>query len=363
MADYINPFAGLPEASTNNNPIWGAFQSGKREAQMRPFMDMAQQSQQMELEKQRATNQEFMSQDAVAARLGKLQESTAQSKFNVEKARMDLERLPIEQKQKIAQINEEMRKTNSAPAKELFTEMARISDVLEQTPPEHRPMVYKQWADQTQQKLGRPLPDQYQNYNPSFLDEAKNIKYGLVFTPEHAQKMGEIKATGANSMAVAQEHSRSAANVAGINQRGAMERQKYVTDQGRPVNIPQRIVQLRKAITDPTISEDAKQVAKEELRGYVMETFDKRMANDPQIKALANAAIFDESAKGKLEKIYEQRLGQFLKQNGLEGGKDLSDDGQNSQKAVQAFGSYEPDKYEYGINPQTGNFGRRPKGK
>jgi hypothetical protein len=31
--------------------------------------------------------------------------------------------------------------------------------------------------------------------------------------------------------------------------------------------------------------------------------------------------------------------------------------------ATQAFGSYEPDKYEYGINPATGNFGRRPKGK
>lgn len=29
--------------------------------------------------------------------------------------------------------------------------------------------------------------------------------------------------------------------------------------------------------------------------------------------------------------------------------------------AKQAFGSYEPDKYEYGINPKTGNFARRPK--
>ncbi len=31
--------------------------------------------------------------------------------------------------------------------------------------------------------------------------------------------------------------------------------------------------------------------------------------------------------------------------------------------AVSAFGKYEPDKYEYGINPATGNFGRRLKGK
>lgn len=35
--------------------------------------------------------------------------------------------------------------------------------------------------------------------------------------------------------------------------------------------------------------------------------------------------------------------------------------GATEQAAKQAFGSYEPDKYEYGINPNTGNFGRRPK--
>lgn len=35
----------------------------------------------------------------------------------------------------------------------------------------------------------------------------------------------------------------------------------------------------------------------------------------------------------------------------------------NQAAAKQTFGSYEPDKYEYGINPATGNFARRPKGK
>jgi len=34
----------------------------------------------------------------------------------------------------------------------------------------------------------------------------------------------------------------------------------------------------------------------------------------------------------------------------------------NKSQAMTAFGSYEPDKYEYGINPATGKFARRPKG-
>jgi hypothetical protein len=31
------------------------------------------------------------------------------------------------------------------------------------------------------------------------------------------------------------------------------------------------------------------------------------------------------------------------------------------QQAIAAFGSYEPDKYEYGTNPETGRFARRPR--
>jgi hypothetical protein len=31
------------------------------------------------------------------------------------------------------------------------------------------------------------------------------------------------------------------------------------------------------------------------------------------------------------------------------------------QQAIAAFGSYEPDKYEYGTNPATGKFARRPR--
>jgi hypothetical protein len=34
---------------------------------------------------------------------------------------------------------------------------------------------------------------------------------------------------------------------------------------------------------------------------------------------------------------------------------------QIQEQAIQAWGKYEPNKYEYGINPQTGKFARRPK--
>lgn len=42
------------------------------------------------------------------------------------------------------------------------------------------------------------------------------------------------------------------------------------------------------------------------------------------------------------------------------GGQPLSTDAVEAA-AKNTFGAYEPDKYEYGVNPQTGNFARRPK--
>ena len=47
-----------------------------------------------------------------------------------------------------------------------------------------------------------------------------------------------------------------------------------------------------------------------------------------------------------------------VKQSGVKSAKPADDD---AQKAQQAFGSYEPNKYTYGINPATGKFARKPK--
>ena len=47
-----------------------------------------------------------------------------------------------------------------------------------------------------------------------------------------------------------------------------------------------------------------------------------------------------------------------VKQSGVKSAKPADDD---AQKAQQAFGSYEPNKYTYGINPATGKFARKLK--
>ena len=369
MAEYLNPAAGLPEANFANNPFWSGVKSVERQQTMQPFMDMAQQRQQMELQKQGVLNQEFMSPEARGARMGAFGEAAAKSKFNAEKARADLEMLPMEQKKRVAEISEAIRSAEAKPMQELFTEMAGISDVLERTPEQHRPMVYKQWADRTQQKIGKPLPQQYQEYTPQFLNEAKNIKYGLVYTPKLEQEKIIKGVEGENRLAEQRLQNQGSANVAEINQRGAMARQQYATKEGRPVNPAQRIVQLRKVLSSPDAPAEEKEVAKEEMLTYLTDGFQKMISSDPMLKSLAGMAGIPgpqgDAAKQRYEQAVSQKWQGYLQQQGMggQGKPGLSDQGQDAQKAVQAFGAYEPDKYEYGINPNTGNFGRKPKGK
>ena len=59
---------------------------------------------------------------------------------------------------------------------------------------------------------------------------------------------------------------------------------------------------------------------------------------------------------------FEDITKQVYESNGIGGSKQQTPRSPRDQ-ALQLFGSYEPDKYEYGTNPQTGKFARRPKGK
>jgi len=143
MAEYLNPAAGLPDANFANNPFWSGVKSAERQQAMQPFMDMSRQSQAMDLQKQQVMNQEFMSPQARGARMDAFGEQSAKSRFNIEKAKADLELLPQETKKRVAEIHNAIRSEEAKPMRELFEEMAGISDVLDRTPEEHRPTAVK----------------------------------------------------------------------------------------------------------------------------------------------------------------------------------------------------------------------------
>jgi hypothetical protein len=57
-----------------------------------------------------------------------------------------------------------------------------------------------------------------------------------------------------------------------------------------------------------------------------------------------------------LDKTHEDRMAKLQ-------AADQTPEATKEDRAITTFGSYEPDKYNYGINPETGNFARKPKTK
>lgn len=367
MAEYMNPFAGLPNPQNEpDNPFMRGMMTSERRRTVQPFLDMSRQEGQIDLQKKLMQAQEFASPEAVEARRSGLTATTAKNRFDEQKAKFDFDRLPEEQKLKFAEIGNKLRKEEAQPHMEMFQELASLSDVLEKTPEQHRPLVYRQWVDRFEQTNKRPIPEKFKNYTPQVLSEAQAIKMGLVATPAHAQELEKVDRQGQNSANVARINAGSSANVARINQEGALARQKLITQEGKPRNIPQRMVELRKVLSNPNAPAEEKEVAKEEMLTYLTDGFQKYASSDPLLKSLASMAGIPGPQGEAALKRYKQELAtrrqEYFQQQGM-GGAAPKPQQNIEQQARQSFGSYEPEKYEYGINPQTGNFGRRLKAK
>ena len=321
MADYMNPAAGLPDANIPNNPFWSGVNESVRERTMAPFLGMQQEREGLELQKQRQTNQEFMSPDAQRARMSGFGATEAQNIFNAAEAKQKLSLLPEQKKLQIEQLSNQINDERAKPVKGLLTQLGGMAQRLEKMPEQHRPIAFRQELQRWQQmNPGSQIPEQFREYNPAVLDELKNIEYALVFTPKHQQDLGMEGVKGANRLAEQRLQNEGSANVASIQQRGATDRQGMVSG-GKPVNIPQRTVQLRRMLANPDTPAEEKETAKEELIGYVTESFQKFEANDPVLKSLAGmAGIPGKQGEDALKRYETQRqikYREFLQQQGL----------------------------------------------
>lgn len=302
--DYQNIFAGMPAANVPNNPFASRVNEMQRFEMAQPFMNMAQKEQEIALAQKKMAADEAMSPEARAARLSGLTAKTAQNRFNEQKALHDIELLPQEQKLRIAELSTKINSENAKPYREFLTELASVADVLEKTPEQHRPMVYAQWAAQTKQKTGHELPPAFQQYSADILNNAKQLQYALVMTPQHRQQLGIKDLENKGAMDRTREQGKNALAVANVNATAAMERQRQAQEVGK-VNIPQRIVQIRRemAEADP----DKKAVLQNELRGYITSEVSRIAANDTIIKGASGAITMSGPMGENARKIIADR--------------------------------------------------------
>ena len=284
--EYENPFSGLPNpaAFQDADIHTRAFMQGDRQRLMQPFMDMAQQRQQMEMKKKQMEMGEFASPEAIRARMTGLTKTADTNTFDAAKARADYERLPQEQKLKIAELSNKINDETMKPHRQLFEQMGMMADRIEAAPEQHRPILFQQELDRWQKlNPNSKIPDNLRQYSPQAMQELNSIRYALVHTPAVEQDIAK------NAPKLASEESRYAA---GLNKDLEVARIQGQTQRdvagirrdaaGKPMNESQHRVTLRQQLSDAELPQEERVMAEEELKGYLQ----KDIANEYKTRQL-----------------------------------------------------------------------------
>lgn len=321
-----NPFAHFQGANTvPTNPFWSGVNQGQQEAQTRPFMDMARQSQGMDLQKQSIELGEFADPRAVQARMTGHDAKTAQNQYTINtepvRSRKDIETmnqeirsLPHVTDQKIAQAQEAVRKAKGAPAEALYQDMGNLYQTLRETPESGRALLYEQAIQRWQDKNpGSPLPEQMRTYSPQRMSELAAIRYAQVNTPEHAQTMDK-----------AGLQSDTALQVENLQQTGA----NYRADVGARATVGAARVRAQESETPPKAiarlrrelrANPGDEAARGELVGYLEENFMQRFQQDSLGQIMAAQASSGPQAMQAFQVYREQEKFKLFANEGIYG--------------------------------------------
>ena len=228
----------------------------------------------------------------------------------------------------------------------LGTAVQRLQVMNAGLPPLAREANYQQFLSTLPVQVRQQMP---RNYIPMAMDAMASQ---LINTPAHRQKIGEIEATG-------EQHQRWARISAEASERARM----YAADRAL------------EAAWARVGGRETQQKVESIIHQYLSKVMQGQQTTPAEDKAFQAAQQFSynvRAAAGGADR--NQMMSNFL---GVPADRPIPTPvpppnpqvppptqltPQAIQSKLQELGwPYEPDKYEYGINPNTGNFARRPK--
>jgi hypothetical protein len=322
--DYINPGSMMPNPQDFESTNLLSVQNARQRMDMaQPFIQMAQQQQAMEMQKKQQENSEFMSPEAMRSRFSGFQKTTAENtaaaqvapekaKFDVAKARGDLENLPFMNEKAKQEAIQAGREAQGKPYAKLIEDMGNLHAALEKAPEAIRPMLYQEGVKRWQMEHpGAQLPQEFQQYNPQTLAQ---VRYAQLHTPKFEQDMAKTREEITGRKEVAAGHDTAHLQAASIAAKGGVEQAKVrsTTATDKPVNSNVRVTQLRRQLANPNLDADAREEATAELNSHLEDSFATKISRDPLLKEMASMAAFGQP--GALEK-YNNALVQKRKEH------------------------------------------------
>lgn len=321
--DYVNPFGIQQNNAVPTNPFWSGTIQGQTERQAQPFINNAQQSQGLDLQRKAIETGEFADPRAVRARMSGQELTAAKNESGLrnqptlekaERARLDEEirSLPGVTDAKIAQAQEATRLAQTAPHREMLQDLGQLYPVLQKASEQEKPFLYLSKIEQMKAK-GIKVPESLANYDPRHLGDLAALYHAQVMTPEQVGKervvdqqggnhLEGIAMQGANSLAVAQTS-------ADAHIRGA---QIHANNAETPAKAEAR---LRKEMRKDPGNEDTRR----ELAGYLEERFDKSFQKDGLGNMLQIQAMQDKGKMNQYLSYKEQQKARLFMNEGLYG--------------------------------------------
>lgn len=362
--DYINPFSGMGGDATIESPFLRSMDRGTRHNLAAPFIEMAQQNQQMDMQKKQLEHSEFASPLAQQLRQQKMQTGLVEQQqraralpwttdAEISDAESKIRSNPAMTEQRIAEAEQLVIKARGTPAQKLFEEIGTLNAGLKQLPESARPMAAQKAIEQFQARYpGAQLPAIMREYNPLNWDMAE---YVAIQTARHRQEMekerfqqGEMTRreeiqSGDRRYAADKQYDRAVDAAVARN-----------SGTGKPENESQARARIRRTLADRNASPEAKEDAQAELKGYleaqILKEIDTRYLEISQTREYKDTDPRKVTAKSIRKEVYD-RAAQEIKSASTGGAPTPTPRASIEEAAKASWGSYEPSKYVYRVGP------------
>jgi len=326
--DYINPFSAMSGDTSIESPFLRDQNRAERTSMAMPFLDMARQNQQMDIQKKQMEHSEFASplaqqlrQQTMQTGLVKQQQTARQLPWDTDEAISNAKKTitsnPAITQKMIDEADSAAMKARGHPAAQLFNDVAAVQQEIKKLPSEAAQRIYaEKFIEQFKAKNpGATLPKFMETYDPIQWDLASLI---AINNAEHQRKQSERQL-------IENEHMKRTEIESGDRRYQADRQYDRAVDSavarngtnGRPMNESQHRVSLRQKINDPSISEDDRNIAREEMRGYL----DKQALDEINARFMEIASTKD-LPDGNPKKVTANSIRQEVyARNGLTGEK------------------------------------------
>lgn len=352
---YSNPFGAF------NTNYGGAGQQGfvnqtetmetsQKNEMARPFIDMDQKSAGLDLQKQQIEHDEFGSPEAKQMRAQKIIQESKQIEANLQKINpqlaLDLQDIqqkmqlgPLETANKIIQAQQLGSQLKGKPVGDFINAAADWGNaylVSKQDPLEQATAYRRFIKDYQDTHPDTQIPPNFENWSANLGKHLAGAKMISIMTSAHMQDMEKTKMTSDATIESHRISAKGTTDAAAITAR-ASERNNQRTVDGKESSAEQKALD------------------------HVQTSVDKARQN---IFMIGLGLPPDKKKEAQDEYIKGVRQDALENYNSIVGGKKSPSVGPSGLKAqVEASGyEFQPDKYDYGINPATGKLARRPKG-